>query len=90
MKMAFYETEPGSPFYLYRKLLDEDVPEAMKNYIVWYISICASFSRWVLEFAFQVSVSLECGPFGQLNRSNRIRLCGFLQIDIPSLDLKIC
>jgi hypothetical protein len=33
--------------------------------------------RWVMEFAFQVGVSLECGPFRKLNISNRIRLCGF-------------
>jgi hypothetical protein len=33
--------------------------------------------RWVLELIFQVSISLESGPFGKLNRSNRIQLCGF-------------
>jgi hypothetical protein len=26
--------------------------------IVWSINVCASLPRWVLEFAFQVSVSL--------------------------------
>jgi hypothetical protein len=59
------------------------------HYIIWYISACASLLRWVLEFAFQVSVSLECGASGKLNKSNRIRLCGFLKNDLPGLDLQI-
>jgi hypothetical protein len=45
--------------------------------IVWSISICASLPRWVLEFAFQVSISLESKLFGKSNRSNRTQLCGF-------------
>jgi hypothetical protein len=47
------------------------------NNIVWSISICASLPRWVLEFGFQVNIFLECGPFGKLNKSNRIRLCDY-------------
>jgi hypothetical protein len=48
--------------------------------IVWYKSTCASLPRWVLEFAFQVSVSLEYEPIEKLNRSNRIRLYGLLKM----------
>jgi hypothetical protein len=32
-KRAFYEAEPDSPFYLYRKSPHENVPEAMKDYM---------------------------------------------------------
>jgi hypothetical protein len=38
-----------------------------------------SLTRWILEFGFQVNISLECRPFGELNKSNRIQLCGFLK-----------
>jgi hypothetical protein len=33
-KRAFYEAEPDSPFYLHRKLSDEDIPEIMKDYMI--------------------------------------------------------
>jgi hypothetical protein len=61
----------------------------VKDFIVWSESICPSLTRWVLEFGFQVDISLECRPFEKLNRLNRIRLCGFLKNDLPGLDLKI-
>jgi hypothetical protein len=64
-------------------------PDPTTTCIVWSISIRASLPRWVLEFAFQVDISLESGPFGKLNRSNRIRLCGFFKNDLPGVDLKI-
>jgi hypothetical protein len=50
------------------------------NDIVWEESTCASLPslpRWVLEFIFQVNISLEYGPFRKLNGSNWIRLCDF-------------
>jgi hypothetical protein len=40
--------------------------------IVWEGSICAGLPRWVLEFGFQVSISLEYGTFEKLNRLNWI------------------
>jgi hypothetical protein len=33
MERAFFQAEPDSPFYLHRKLPDEDVPETMKDYL---------------------------------------------------------
>jgi hypothetical protein len=33
-KKAFAQAEPDSPFYLHCKLPDEDIPEAMKNYML--------------------------------------------------------
>jgi hypothetical protein len=45
--------------------------------------------RWVMEFGFQVSISLEYGLFEKLNKSNRIRLCGFLKNNLPVLGLTI-
>jgi hypothetical protein len=44
--------------------------------IVWSISRCPSLPRWVLEFGFQVNISLESGASGELRRSNWIWLCG--------------
>jgi hypothetical protein len=58
--------------------------------IVWSRSTYASLLRWVLEFGFQVNRPLEYRPFEKLNRSNRIRLCGFVKNNLPDLDLKIC
>jgi hypothetical protein len=40
--------------------------------LVWNLRTCPSLTRWVLEFGFQVNISLEYGPFEKLNRSNRI------------------
>jgi hypothetical protein len=57
--------------------------------IVWSERTCPSLTRWILEFGFQVNISLECRPFEKLNRLNRIRLCGFLKNDLPGLDFKI-
>jgi hypothetical protein len=51
--------------------------------IVSQESTCASLPRWVLEFAFQVGISLKSGPFSKLNRPNRIRLCGFKKMIFP-------
>jgi hypothetical protein len=56
---------------------------------LWCTSTCTSLSRRVLELAFQVSISLDYGPFGNLNKSNQIRLCRFLTNRLPVLDLKI-
>jgi hypothetical protein len=60
----------------------------LTQHIVWSISRCVSLPRWVLEFGFQVSISLECIHFEKLNRSNRIRLYGFLKMIFPIWTLK--
>jgi hypothetical protein len=51
--------------------------------IVWSENICPSLTRWILEFGFQVNISLECRPVEKLNRSNRIRLYSFLKMIFP-------
>jgi hypothetical protein len=60
-----------------------------KKNILQSESTCPSLTRWVLEFGFQVTISLECVSLEKLNRSNRIRLRDFLKNDLPVLDLKI-
>jgi hypothetical protein len=50
-------------------------PARSLQVIVWSISICASLTCWVLEFAFHESLSPEYAPVGKLNRSNRFRAC---------------
>jgi hypothetical protein len=54
--------------------------------IVWYITTCASLTRWVLELAFQVSISLQSGPVGKLNRSNQIQLYSFSKTALSGLN----
>jgi hypothetical protein len=44
--------------------------------------------HWALQFGFHVNISLEYGPFEELNKSNRIRLCGFLKMILPVWTLK--